>query len=342
MREMFRSFIAFFSRNNPPTEQAVDSPLCDAARDGDLERVKKLLDAGANPDEAEQGGGTALMRAAGFGHPEVAKVLVTAKANPNAMDDNGWTALMYAGLIGDFEVIEVLTTAGANPNAAFKNGWGALLFAALANHSEATAALVFAGANPNAKEKGGWSVLMSAAAMGHSNVAQVLIDTGAELDMADENGMTALMLAARNGRSEVVKIFIAAKADIHATLKDSGVAERAFSNNSGTTIAEGAKSPLMAAVKQDYVGFVFGFIKMLVDVGMSLKAANKSGATALMLAAERGHPEIVEMLIVAGANPDWEDNNGNTAWGYAKGKYLTLAAMKKAVDEKYGVDARPK
>ena len=52
------------------------SPLHDACRDGDTERVRQLLDEGAAVDEKDELGRTALMLAISMGHTEVVQLLL--------------------------------------------------------------------------------------------------------------------------------------------------------------------------------------------------------------------------------------------------------------------------
>jgi uncharacterized protein len=54
-------------------------------------------------------------------------------------------------------------------------------------------------------------------------------------------------------------------------------------------------------------------IKLLLDHKADPNAAGRDGTTALMLAAENNQPEIVKLLIGRGADPSRQDNNGWTA-----------------------------
>ena len=58
--------------------------------------VKKLLDAGANPNLALLSGETPLMVASRSGYPDVVEQLLAKGANANAHGARGQTALMWA------------------------------------------------------------------------------------------------------------------------------------------------------------------------------------------------------------------------------------------------------
>ena len=71
--------------------------LIEAAEQGDLPRVKALLNAKADVNAKKSDDGvTALMLAAQDGHKEVVQGLLNAKADVNAKENNGKTALQIA------------------------------------------------------------------------------------------------------------------------------------------------------------------------------------------------------------------------------------------------------
>ena len=59
-----------------PVAVADECPLCVAAKNSDVAKVKRLLDGGANPNAADNFGNTALYYAAVGGHAEVVKSAV--------------------------------------------------------------------------------------------------------------------------------------------------------------------------------------------------------------------------------------------------------------------------
>ena len=78
--------------------------LQEAIRQDDPQRVKQLLEKGADPD-AEGPFGPVLLTALLLGHVTVARLLVEAGADLNISDDNGWTPLHWAAKAGDVELI---------------------------------------------------------------------------------------------------------------------------------------------------------------------------------------------------------------------------------------------
>jgi ankyrin repeat protein len=74
-----------------------ETPLMQAARVGNAETVRALLEGGADPNVKEKNGQqTALMWAAAGSHSDVTEALVRHKADVDARSKNGATALMFA------------------------------------------------------------------------------------------------------------------------------------------------------------------------------------------------------------------------------------------------------
>ena len=109
-----------------------------AAREGHLEVVRLLLQAGADKDASNGDGLTALHFAARPGHSEVVRLLLEAGADKDAATTHGVTvtALHIAAQEGHLEVVRLLLEAGADKDTADTNGWTALHFAAEDGHLE--------------------------------------------------------------------------------------------------------------------------------------------------------------------------------------------------------------
>jgi ankyrin repeat protein len=72
------------------------TPLMFAARTGDLDIARLLVDRGANVNEIHSAEGSALVIAAAEGHEDLAIYLLEHGADPNHADDGGMTALHFA------------------------------------------------------------------------------------------------------------------------------------------------------------------------------------------------------------------------------------------------------
>jgi len=84
----------------PARLDRADPPLVEAARAGDVKRVRALLDGGADVNAFGNGRTTALMAAAEAGSEDVARLLIERKADANLRNAKGETAAEIAGAAG--------------------------------------------------------------------------------------------------------------------------------------------------------------------------------------------------------------------------------------------------
>jgi ankyrin repeat protein len=73
-----------------------DTPLCLASYVGNLDIVRELLGAQANPNIGMNDSDTPLMMASNEGHVEIVELLLTHGADINLKNSDGYTALDYA------------------------------------------------------------------------------------------------------------------------------------------------------------------------------------------------------------------------------------------------------
>lgn len=154
--------------------------LFNAAKNGDLLRVKTLFTKGADVNAKTSYGLTALMLASQEGHLDVVQVLLAKGAGVNVKSYNGGIALMLASEEGHLDVAQVLLAKGAEVNAKRNDGATALIQASQNGHLEVVQALLAKGADVNAKTNDGGSALDVAKAGGHADIEALLIQAGAK------------------------------------------------------------------------------------------------------------------------------------------------------------------
>jgi ankyrin repeat protein len=160
------------------------TPLVDAARRGEVELVRSMLDDGADVNAAQGDGLTALHASAERGHVEIARLLIAAGADLDAETRIGhYTPLHLAGRGGHGHVVLALAEAGADVSRATSNtGVTPLHLAASAVGGEpAVATLLDHGAAVNAREaSAGQTPLMFAAAYDRAAAVRELLSRGAD------------------------------------------------------------------------------------------------------------------------------------------------------------------
>ena len=150
--------------------------LANAVTAGDVERVRYLVDHGANMDARDGDGYTALGNAVRFNYAPIANVLIEHKADTNTTDLSGWTPLMYAAWSDSPELATLLIAHGARSDfTGERQGLTPLAIAAQNGKSKAAAVLIDAGADINhAVGAGQYTPLMLAATSGSTDIAQRL------------------------------------------------------------------------------------------------------------------------------------------------------------------------
>ena len=99
------------------TTQSPNSPLFDAIKKGDIEAVRKHLDAGADVNTKDEDGYTLLTVAVAYGSKEIVELLISKSVDVNAKNDGGSTPLNIATASGHKEIVELLIFNGVDVNA---------------------------------------------------------------------------------------------------------------------------------------------------------------------------------------------------------------------------------
>jgi len=286
------------------------------------EALEELLQAGASP------AGTGLLALAlsqSGGAAQAASLplsLLERGADPFGPDARGRTPLHLAVANAQIELLQALLARGCDPNTRDRDN-RTPLFAALEHGAEAlplVRALIAYGANPEAADANGetplglalehpaverwlnwrdWSRphrplratdLPAAAASGALATVLRLLELGFPVDTQDEQGASALLRACGAGHRDVATALLEAGAD-------------------ATLAARSGVTPLAAAVAARREALVALLLRHHVAADQRLPHE----ATALMVAAAMGYPDIAELLLDGGADVNAVDDAGRSA-----------------------------
>lgn len=181
----------------------VTGSLHDAAKDGDIARLRDLISAGVDLEAQDKYVGTALHWAALSGNVEAAEALIKAGANVNSQaKGDGTVSLHLAAQRGHMEIIELLIANGAEVDARDSEseithgGRTPLHYAANAAVAQL---LLLEGADVEAGESGvGRTPLFNATMTGNVEVMEVLVAAGAKVNAKTPAGETILHIGVLN------------------------------------------------------------------------------------------------------------------------------------------------
>lgn len=273
-----------------PTPGAM-TPLMYAAREGQIESARLLLDAGAKVNEVDTNNISPLLMAISNNHTAMARFLIDRGADIHATDRYGRTPLFAAIEMRNVDLhyvtFEHMVTAEDRKEI--------LDFITM---------LLDRGVNPNIRVKEvpplrRWMYLL-----------------GGSLAWVDFTGQTPFILASLSGDVQTMRLLLQHKADPNvATL--------------GGTTALMAAAGVNWVVNQTYTegeASLLEAVKLCFELGQDVNATNSMGLTSMMGAANRGSDSIIEFLASKGARVDAKDNTGRTAYNWAEGVFLATHA----------------
>ena len=252
------------------------TPLLFAARVGDLNSARLLVEAQANINDASPDGTSALVTAMHSGQSAVAAFLIEKGADVNA-DAGGYTALHAAVLRGDGRLVSMLLDRGANAEATLKRGTASRRYSRDYAFNEA-----WVGATP----------FWLASRFAEVDIMRTLLAHGAKATVA-----------AADGTNPVIAV-IAAGVDNGPSASDRR--ERRLDPLDIATLAENRD-----AFEKD----VLNAARVVVAAGVDVNATNNAGDTAMHQAAARGFTTVIQFLFDHGARLDVKNKRGLTPLG---------------------------
>ncbi|XP_064204441.1 transient receptor potential cation channel, subfamily N, member 1 [Anguilla rostrata] len=312
--------LAFLKRGVPLHMPNKSGAVClhAAAKRGHTAVVKALLLKGAHVDATTKDRRTALHIAVQSCKPLVVQTLLGFGAQVQLKGGQALeTPLHIAARVKEGEkVAEMLLKSGADVNAEQENGETAMHVAARHGSLQMMRALMEDGGDLTCRSKAGENPLHIAVRHCHAHVVQEIISylanrkcrKEAELCVSQENqeGETSLHLAAGLSKEgthsegedvRIIRMLMEYGADITAATKESGETPLHYCTRVGNT-----------DLLQEMLS--------TVPPGRLQHAVNKhakNGWSPLLLAAERGHSEVVRILLQNHARVDVFDEHGKAA-----------------------------
>ena len=274
------------------------TPLHAAAKSGDVNKVRELLEGGKyDVNCIDSRGWTPLRYAADGGHSDVVRMLISEfradiKFDEHTNDHDKIPLLHVAAARGHLGVIRVLISEfKADVNTPNNFGVTLLHVAASCGHLTVIRVLVSEfGAHVDKHANSGETPLHRAASYGRLDVVRVLLEFKASVNARTDSGETPLHRAADRGHVDVVRVLVLEfQADVSAHT-DCG------------------RTPLYWTAARGRLDIVR---ELISEFKVDVIACSSSGSTPLHLAAEGGHLSVVRMLV----SEFKADVNARNTWG---------------------------
>lgn len=296
--------------------------------DAFLRAATALLDAGADPNTGFWTTGrhpereTALYGAAGVAHHAALSRLLLERGadptdvevvyhSPESYDNDAMKLVALTGKLSSDDLAMMLVR---------KHDW---------HDVEGAKWLLEHGADPNLERRRGWSPMHHALARDNNlKMFALLLDHGAN-PMLVVDGLTCVARAAREGRSDVLELFVQRGIAVELTGVDHLI--------SACAMGDAASVRSIAAAQPGLVGEVLAMggelltkfagtcnppgVRQLLDLGVDVAAPftagdgywdEAPGSLAIHVAAWRGCPAVVKLLVERGSPVDLADAKGRT------------------------------
>lgn len=293
-RNLHQKIIDFFedsmSRSKPVLKQKSSRPrsyiygpqegMLEAIIRSDLEQTSILLDAKADVNGHPHK--SWLMYAAPFADGEkMVQLLLDRKADWQRVSENGETAYSIAINLGRVQTVQLLVEAGMDPNKFYGTGDPPLHRAISNNDHRMLTTLIGLKADIKKVNAEGYSPLTSALAQKDPDTVQILIEAKADHQARDADGNTLVHLAVLN--------ILETNPPYHS---QAAIEERA------------------TAARQ--------LLSRLVNAGIELAATNSKGQTALHMAVTKGNMPMITALMSVKADPHYAPSGGISALAMAR------------------------
>lgn len=196
----------------PEYARGAQAELIAAAGRDDFKAVSELLATGVNPNlSRDRWGDRALSRAVVNGNVEMVRILLEAGANPD-LKGRGFTPLGMAALRGHAQIARLLLKAGADVDRKSSDGNTPITAATIMHRTDVVRVLLSYQPDMSIWNREGRVSLGIAAELGFEDVVMLMLEAGVDPNVMDRNGNQplfwstrhhdiAVMLVARGGSS---------------------------------------------------------------------------------------------------------------------------------------------
>ena len=275
----------------------IDAEVFKAVEQRNKDRVKTLLDDGADVNSRDRMGWPLIHRAICKHDEDTVQLLLDSGANPALLStaNSNHAAIYWAAHEGLTRTVQTLLdrsdAAFCGPPEVYTS---AFLQAAKRNHCRVVE-LLLQSRKVDVNSTGDWpgaTALWQAAYGGSIDVVRILLENGAQTEIPYEGdeGETPLYEAVVQGHLDVVRV-----------LGEVGGANPNVKNAHGHT-------PLTRAVSDANVELV----KVLLEIGADANLPSANGCCPLYRAAYEGDLRCVSLLLSQGANPNAQDEDYET------------------------------
>jgi ankyrin repeat protein/L-ascorbate metabolism protein UlaG (beta-lactamase superfamily) len=295
---------------------AAQATIFEAAQNGDLETVARLLKADPKLVEAKNDqGDTALHQAAGCRRGEeaalpIVRLLLENGAALEARNASNQTPLLYSAYGGFKRVVELFLEKGASIRYQDSNGRSPLHYAAREGRAPVVELLIDKGADPSLKDGQGRTPLDYAVLRNQTAVLETWMRL-VRYDAKGPEGSSLLHAAASQGHEDMVR-----------SLLEKGADPARPGPNGDTILLSYLRGGLSARAVD------------AIAKGADVNSKDAAGRTALHLAVEKGSDEAAKALLDKGADPNAVDGNGLTpleiAQDWGSGALASLLTAKGA------------
>ncbi len=314
-----------------------------AARNDDLERALRLLEAGADPGARNRYEVTPLYLAAVNGSARMIAALLDAGADANEVGSENETVLMTAARTGSVDAARALLERGAVVDA--REGWHgqtALMWAAAQGHPEMIRLLAAHGADINARSAheiwerqttaeprakwlppGAMTPLLFAAREGCVACIPVLAELGADLNATTPDGISAIVSALINGHYDAAGALIEAGTDVNL-VDETGRSALYAAIDFSTMPASNRPAPYVLQNERSALDIAAMLLERGADVNVQLATMPpyrakldrgndmmlNAGTTPLLRAAKAGDAAAIKLLLTHGADMTLTNRDG--------------------------------